>query len=85
MNTMPEYPSKNSFFLAETPQKNTWICTLEIVQDFLIMLDIKPLMHLLEMSIFSLNNDLKILSFKVIFKCLKLGESLQKILWRIFD
>ena len=54
---------------------------LETVQDFLIKLDIKPLMHLLEISIFSLNNDLvrltkimnnlvkdlKILSFKVIF------------------
>ena len=32
--------------------------TLETVQDFLIKLDIKPLMHLLEISIFSLNNDL---------------------------
>ena len=30
---------------------------LETVQDFLIKLDIKPLMHLLEISIFSLNND----------------------------
>ena len=49
-------------------------------QDFLIKLDMKPLMHLLEISIFSLNidivrltktmnnvvNDLKILSIKVI-------------------
>ena len=65
---------------------------LESVQDFLIKLDIKPLMHLLEISIFSLNNDLvkltkimnnlvkdlKILSFKVIFKCLKFVESYQK-------
>ena len=65
---------------------------LETVQDFLIKLDIKPLMHLLEISIFSLNNDLarltkimnnlvkdlKILSFKVIFLCLKLVESFQK-------
>ena len=65
---------------------------LESVQDFLIKLDIKPLMHLLEISIFSLkydlvrltkimNNlvkDIKILSFKVIFKCLKLVESFQK-------
>ena len=65
---------------------------LETVQDFLIKLDIKPLMHLLEISIFSLNNDLlrltkimnnlvkdlKILSFKVIFQCLKLVESFQK-------
>ena len=67
-------------------------CCLESVQDFLIKLDIKPLMHLLEISFFSLNNDLvrlakimnnlvkdlKILSFKVIFKCLKLVESFHK-------
>ena len=71
----------------------SWIIyVLETVQDFLIKLDIKPLMLLLEISIFSLNNDLlmltkimnnlvkdlKILSFKVIFKCLKLVESFQK-------
>ena len=31
---------------------------VETVQDFLIKLGIKPLMHLLEISIFSLNNDL---------------------------
>ena len=70
---------------------------VESVQDFLIKLDIKPQMHLLEISIFSQNNDLvrltkimnnlvkdlKILSFKVIFK---LVESFQKkFLWRIFD
>ena len=62
------------------------------VQDFLIKLDIKPLIHLLEISVFSLNNDLvrltkimnnlvkdlKILRFKVIFKYLKLVESFQK-------
>ena len=46
-------------------------------------------MHLLEISIFSLNNDLvrlakiikdlKILIFKVIFQCLKLVASFQKI------
>ena len=67
-------------------------CLLETLQDFLIKLDIKPLMHLLVISIFSLNNDLvrltkimdnlvkdlKILSFKVILKCLKLVESFQK-------
>ena len=29
--------------------------TLETVQDFLIKSDIKPLMHLLEISVFSLN------------------------------
>ena len=65
---------------------------LETVQDFLIKLDIKPPMHLLEISIFSLNNDLlrltkimnnlvkdlKILYFKVIFQCLKLVESFKK-------
>ena len=68
------------------------IYELETVQDFLIKLGIKPLMHLLEISIFSLNNDiirltkimnnlvkdLKILIFKVIFQCLKLVESFQK-------
>ena len=72
---------------------------LETVQDFLIKLGIKPLMHLLEISIFSLNNDLvrltkimnnlvkdlKILSFKVIFQCLKLVESLQKKILLIFE
>ena len=66
--------------------------TIETVQDFLIKLDIKPLMHLLEISIFSPNNDLvrltkimnnrfkdlEILSFKVIFQCLKLDESFKK-------
>ena len=72
----------------------------ETVQDFLIKLGIKPLMHLLEISILSLNNDivrltkimnnlvkdLKLLSFKVIFQCLKLIESFQKkIPLRIFD
>ena len=65
---------------------------IETVQDFLIKLDIKPLMHLLKISIFKLNNDLvrltkimnnlvkdlKILSFKVIFQCLKLVKSFQK-------
>ena len=33
-----------------------YCCTLETVQDFLIELDIKPLIYLLEVSIFSLNN-----------------------------
>ena len=64
-------------------RKNLW--PIKTVQEFLIKLDIKPLMHLLEISIFSLNNDflrftiimnnlvkdLKILSFKVIFQGLK--------------
>ena len=31
-------------------------CLIESVQDFLIKLDIKPLMHLLERTTFSLNN-----------------------------
>ena len=70
-------------------QSNTYSGT---VQDFLIKLDIKPLMHLLEIIISSLNNDLvrltkimnnlvkdlKILSFKVIFQCQKLVESFPK-------
>ena len=76
------------------PSSGSWIKTgpVESVQDFLIKLDIKPLMHLLEKSIFSLNNhlvrltkimnnlvkDLKIRSFKVIFQYLKLVESFQK-------
>ena len=33
-----------------------YLHNLESVQDFLIKLDIKPLMHLLEISTFSLNN-----------------------------
>ena len=66
----------------ESPRAFSFICScLETVQDFLIKLDIKPIMHLLEISIFPLNNDLvrlnkimnnlvkdlKILRFKVIF------------------
>ena len=65
---------------------------LKTVQDFLIKLGIKPLMHLLEISIFSLNHDilrltkimnnlvkdLKILSFKAIFQCLNLVETFKK-------
>ena len=54
----------------------------ETVQDFLIKLSLKPLMHLLEIIIFSLNNNIvrlnKIISFQVIFQCLKLVESFQK-------
>ena len=66
-------------------------CPLETVTDFLIELGMKPCMHLVEISIFSLNNvtdrlnkimnnllkDLKILIFKVIFQCWKLVESFQ--------
>ena len=73
--------------------------SLETIQDFLIKLDIKPLMHLLKISILLLNNDIlrlkimnnlvkdcKIWTFKVFFQCLKLVESLQKkFLWIIFD
>ena len=33
-------------------------CVVESVQDFLIKLDMKPRMHLVEISIFSLNKDL---------------------------
>ena len=36
--------------------KGCVMCVVESVQDFLIKLDIKPLMHLLEISFFSLNN-----------------------------
>ena len=67
-------------------------CIVETVQDFLIKLDIKPLMHLLKISILSLNNDsirltkimnklvkdCKTRTFKVIFQCLKLVISFQK-------
>ena len=70
--------------------KETYV--VESVQDFLIKLGIKPLMHQSEISIFSLNNELirltkimknlvkdcKIRTFKVIFQCLKLVESFQK-------
>ena len=66
--------------------------TIVTVQDFMNKLGIKPPMHLLNIRIFCLDNDtvrftkilnnlvkdLKILSFKVIFKCLKLVESFQK-------
>ena len=62
------------------------------VQDFFIKLVIKLIMHLLEISIFSINNDIvrltkimnnlvkdcKIRTFKVIFQCLKLVKSFQK-------
>ena len=65
---------------------------IDTVQDVLIKLGIKSLMHLLEISSFSLNNDLvsltkimnnlvkdlKILSFKVIVQHLELVESFQK-------
>jgi hypothetical protein len=47
---------------------------VESVQDFLIKLDIKPLMHLLEMSTFSLNNDLiRLTEFQSHFSVSKIG------------
>ena len=60
-----------------------WTFWLESVQDFLIKLDLKPFMHLVEISIFSLNHvivrltkimnnfleHLKILTFKDILLC----------------
>ena len=66
--------------------------TVESVQDFLMQLDMKPCVHLVEISIFSLNHvivrltiimnnlfkHLKIRTFKVIFLCQKLVESFQK-------
>ena len=72
---------------------------LETVQDFLIKLDIKPLMHLLKISIFSLNKDIirltkimnnlvkdcKIRTFKVIFQCLKLVQPFQLLLMKFFE
>ena len=84
------------------PRRAPWLCpsVLESFQDFLFELDMKPCMHLLEISIFSLNNvtirltkimnnllkHLKILIFKVIFQCWKLVESFRNFfLWRILD
>ena len=70
-----------NFGVAFSSKTTSALQNLETVQYFLIKLDIKPLMHLLKISIFSLNNDLvrltkimnnlvkdfKILSFKGIF------------------
>ena len=65
-------------------------CKLESFQDLLIELDMKPRMHLVEVSIYSLNNVAvrltKIMNnflehlniLKVIFQCGKLIESFQK-------
>ena len=80
--------SKNIIFTL----KQESFCRIDNFQDFWINLGIKPSTHLLEISIFSLNDDLvrltkitnnvvkdlKILSFKVIFQCVKLVESYQK-------
>jgi hypothetical protein len=65
---------------------------IDTVTDFLFELGMKPLMNLVEISIFSLNNatvrltkimnnlfkHLKILLFQVIFQCWKLARSFQK-------
>ena len=65
---------------------------VDTVKDFLFELGMKPHMHTLEISIFSLNNvtvrvnkilnnlleHLEILIFKVIFQCRKLVESFEK-------
>ena len=82
--------ASSSYHASFIPKVHTYL--VESVQDFLIKLDIKPLMHLLEISTFSLDNviirltkimnnlvkDLKILSFKVTFQCLKLVETFRK-------
>ena len=67
-------------------------CVLDTVTDFFYQVGIKPRKHLLEISIFSLNDvivrptkimnnllkDYKILTFKVLFQHQKLTESFQK-------
>ena len=76
------YPhlSREQSSAAIPPRAVRWV---ESFQDFLIELDMKPCMHLVEISIFSLKNvtirltkimnnlleHLKILIFKVIFQC----------------
>ena len=64
-------------------ENNVSAFTVDTVQDFLIKLDMKPCMHLVEISIFSINHvivrltnimnnlleHLKICTFKVIFLC----------------
>ena len=81
-----------SAFLRPLTLLSPQMSAIESVQDFLIMLEMKPCMHLVEISIFSLNHvivrltkimnnlleHLKILTFKVIFQCWKLVESFQK-------
>ena len=51
--------------------------TLESVQDFLIKLGIKPLMHLVEISTFSLNNVILRLT-KIMNRADKIGDILSK-------
>ena len=76
------------------------LCVLDTVQDFFIMLGIKPCLHILKISIFSLNhiivrptkimNNLlkvcKICTFKIIFRHQKsTGSFWFSFLWRMFD
>ena len=77
---MSSFGESKAFNFIEDPETSL----VDTVQDFLIKLGIKPHMHLWEISILSLNNDLvrlvkdlKILSFKEIFQCIKLVESFQ--------
>ena len=49
---------KHIFMHTKTFQNASLPSCLETVQDFVIKLGIKPLMHLLEISIFLLNNDI---------------------------
>ena len=51
----PFYMQGNHSFI-QIRNCNFWAYELEFFQDFLINLDMKPLMHLVEISIFSLNN-----------------------------
>ena len=74
-----------------------WLCVLDTVQDFLIKLGIKQRLHILKISIFSLNhvivnlpklwtNVCKICTFKFIFRHQKSTESFWIFfLWRIFE
>ena len=87
-HTIPNLKERKT---AQSPVSNDTL--LKNVQDFLIKLDIKPLMRLLKISIFSVNKDIlrltkimnnlvkdcKIRTFKIIFHCLKLVESFHKI------
>ena len=56
---------------------NYIIYKLDTFQDFLIKLDIKPLIHLLEISIFSLNNVILRLT-KIMNRADKIGHIFSK-------
>ena len=80
------------------PRQNSYQCNIYIIYvidtitDFLIKLGMKPCLHLVKISIFSLNNvtvrlikimnnlleHFKILIFKVMFQCGKVIESYKK-------